>query len=169
MLGKFFLMDVEHSALTQEMNQPGVSPLFRSRGFLFYLAEALRLFEKQPSLVSIKLICGVTPEVNKEVNIDIRLRHHVSLIATGGDVGLNSTSEQEDFVMRTLPYHTLGAGVFEICRESAAVQEYFALRDGIAEDERRYKSLISELAEDMDGALTGIHIYHDLGYRSLNG
>lgn len=165
MLGKFWMLDARYDALMKEVNEPGVSVLFRAQGFLRYASAVLRLFDAHPELERVKLISGVTPEINKEVNIDVRLRHHFSLIAEGADIGLDTPLAVDDFVMDTLPYHTMGPGVFEIARNQAWVQTYLGLADSVA-GQSSYLQVLQEITQEMDVSFGNIRVYHDLGLRS---
>lgn len=163
MFGKFGMLSVRFDTLVREVNEPGVNPCFRSQGFLRFAADLLRYFEKNPELTGVKLLAGVTPEINKESNVDIRLRHHIQLVPQGVTVVPVTLQEDTDaYVLEALPYHAMGQGIFELKRENAWVQRYLAFTGADAE-EAAYLNIVNEIAAAVDQAISLVYVHHDLG------
>lgn len=163
MFGKFGMLGVRFDALVREVNEPGVSTLFRAQGFLRLAADLLRWFEKHPGLQSVKVVSVVTPEVNREHNVDIRLRHHFVISTIGADIGLSTPEATEDYVLEAIPYHTLGSGIFELKRDNAWVSQYLGLDDS---QETAYLAILNEMVADLDNQFGTVQVYHDLGLSS---
>jgi len=164
-MGKFWMLLVKYDALVEAVSEEGVSGLFRSQGFMRMAAELFALFESYPALESIKVTAVVMPEINKETNLDVRLRHHFKIVTVGADLGFLSEDAVDTFVLEKLPYKTMGAGCYELTRQHSWVKQFLGLDSA---DEITYQILINQLAEAIDMSFGTIRVHHDLGMTSAN-
>ncbi|MCC5613474.1 hypothetical protein LC612_44085 [Nostoc sp. CHAB 5834] len=143
-----------HAAKVEELSVSSTRFLRMSQ----FAHDLLGWFDAQPTLQSVQLSCVALAEV-KKAPLQIYVRHHVKLIAVGGQV-----PDAEDYADGALPYTLLGNGSVTINRDDPEVRAYLAMPSGMSAE---YAKLVRDLSIRIDEAYDSVEVIHDLGLASV--